>query len=620
MPPRDFKALPSEDAKYDGKEEPKAWIDDYLQRVIVMKGNKTAAMQCFQLYLRDSARAWLRGLPKESIKSWEGLVEAFVKNFQATYQRPVGIAEIRQCKQKSNEPVRSYIGRFTKLINAAEDISVDRAIDAFNDGLRREAHQEELGKLRPKTISELMDIAVRWADGEDHVRKGRTRSDDEDEDRRNDHSGRRDERRKKRRNRNYESGDGLELVAAGYADRRDDHRDDRRDDRRDYRRDDRQYRGNYQGGNQAWKPRTPRAPELPAHAQLDAPCYIHSYFDQKDQRRKSTHTLRECRQFIELQQIMREANIAPTTYPAVPGAVAPNAPPPPPGGPPQANMITPANGREQFPPARGQLNMIHKTARSKREQKKFTREVNLAETSMSNYTEYVDWSDQAISFSRADHPKAVPRPGHASLVVQANIGGFNMSKVFMDGGSALNLLFANSMAKMGISKDQLSESDCTFHGIVPTMPVVPLGKITLEVAFGDEYNFRLERLEFEVVDWESQYHAILGRPAYAKFMIVPHYTYLMMKMPGNAGYPITVYGSFSRSDNCDRDFNKISAKYTGLKEFIEVAKIVDHHTPPPDNRIEDASAATPAEPTKKLQIAPDDKEKTANVAADLSKA
>ena len=41
-----------------------------------------------------------------------------------------------------------------------------------------------------------------------------------------------------------------------------------------------------------------------------------------------------------------------------------------------------------------------------------------------------------------------------------------------------------------------------------------------------------ETVSFEVVDHTSAYHAILGRPALAKFMAVPHYAYLKMKLPG----------------------------------------------------------------------------------------
>jgi hypothetical protein len=55
----------------------------------------------------------------------------------------------------------------------------------------------------------------------------------------------------------------------------------------------------------------------------------------------------------------------------------------------------------------------------------------------------------------------------------------------------------------------------------------------LDVIFGTPVNFRKEKIEFEVVDWPSQYHAILGRPAFAQFMVVSHYTYLKLRKPAN---------------------------------------------------------------------------------------
>jgi hypothetical protein len=182
MPPKRFKPTPTDAAKYDGQQEPGSWTVDYLQTVILHKGNQIAAMQCLQLYLKDLARAWLRGQPKGSIKSWDDLVDAFVTNFQVTYKRPVGIEELRHCQQKPKESMRSYIGRFTKLLNAAKDVSVNRAIDAFSDGIRRETYIEELGCKKAETITKLMEIANSWADGEDNVRRPRPRSDDEDDD------------------------------------------------------------------------------------------------------------------------------------------------------------------------------------------------------------------------------------------------------------------------------------------------------------------------------------------------------------------------------------------------------------------------------------------------------
>src|SRR4051812_44871202 len=99
--------------------------------------------------------------------------------------------------------------------------------------------------------------------------------------------------------------------------------------------------------------------------------------------------------------------------------------------------------------------MINKAYPSKREMKKFTREVNLAEACMD--TEYVDWSEQPIYFSQDDHPPSFPRPGYAALVVDAQIGGFNMGKILMDGGSGLNLLFACTLKVMGIPPRSFGE-------------------------------------------------------------------------------------------------------------------------------------------------------------------
>ena len=44
-------------------------------------------------------------------------------------------------------------------------------------------------------------------------------------------------------------------------------------------------------------------------------------------------------------------------------------------------------------------------------------------------------------------------------------------------------------------------------------------------------NYRIEHINFYVADFNTTYHTILGRPALAKFMAVPHYAYLVLKMP-----------------------------------------------------------------------------------------
>ena len=127
----------------------------------------------------------------------------------------------------------------------------------------------------------------------------------------------------------------------------------------------------------------------------------------------------------------------------------------------------------------------------------------------------------------------------------------------MDGGSGINIIFTRTLDDMLIQDNALKPSGTTFHGIVPGKAVYPMGRISLEVVFRSATNFRKETLDFEVVDWKSQYHAIFGRPAFARFMAVPHYAYLKLKMPGPHGV-ITISGSFVRFDLCDKEFHKLA--------------------------------------------------------------
>jgi hypothetical protein len=117
--------------------------------------------------------------------------------------------------------------------------------------------------------------------------------------------------------------------------------------------------------------------------------------------------------------------------------------------------------------------------------------------------------------------------------------------------------------------DNLLPTKTSFHGIVPGKLMYPLGEIHLDVIFITPSNFRKERIKVEVVDWPSQYHAILGRPAFAQFIAVPHYAYLKLWMPANKG-PLTFSGSFTRSENYDKDFNSMSQTFRVHEELNHI--------------------------------------------------
>ena len=111
------------------------------------------------------------------------------------------------------------------------------------------------------------------------------------------------------------------------------------------------------------------------------------------------------------------------------------------------------------------------------------------------------------------------------------IRNVRFNKVLIDGGSALNILFAGALTEPGLIKDDLVPVDSPFWGTVPGRASQPLGQITLLVQFGTADHFRTEYMNFFVVDFDTAYHAILGRPALAKLMSVPHYVYMVLKIP-----------------------------------------------------------------------------------------
>jgi hypothetical protein len=163
---------------------------------------------------------------------------------------------------------------------------------------------------------------------------------------------------------------------------------------------------------------------------------------------------------------------------------------------------------------------------------------------------FLDWLEDAITFSLEDHPNRILNPGQYPLVVDPVIGNTRFSKVLMDGGSSLNILYAHTLLLLGIGLDQLQPSTSPFHGVALGKLVQPLRQIDLPVWFGMPDNFRKETLTFEVVGFRGAYHTILEQPRYAKFMAVPNYTYLKMKMPGPKGV-ITVGSSIEHAFDCD---------------------------------------------------------------------
>jgi hypothetical protein len=214
---------------------------------------------------------------------------------------------------------------------------------------------------------------------------------------------------------------------------------------------------------------------------------------------------------------------------------------------------------------------------------------------------FLDWSGDAITFSREDHPNRIPIPCQYPLAVDPVIDNARFSKVLMDGGSSLNILYVQTLRLLGIGLDQLWPSTTSFHGVAPGKRVQPLRQIDLPVWFGTPANFHKETLTFEVVGFKGAYHAILGRPCYAKFMAFPNYTYLKMKMSGLNGV-ITVGSTIEHAFDCDVECVE-HAEALALDEVLvaSMERLVNEDL---DSTTKHAGSSEAAERTKKVPLNP----------------
>jgi hypothetical protein len=114
--------------------------------------------------------------------------------------------------------------------------------------------------------------------------------------------------------------------------------------------------------------------------------------------------------------------------------------------------------------------------------------------------------------------------GVLPLVTAPTIANVRLHHVLIDGGAGLSVISYAVFKHLQIPESKLAPSR-PFSEVGPN-PIYPVGTISLPVTFGMEVNFRMENVQFEVVEVNHPFNAIIGRPAHYRFMAVTHYGYL----------------------------------------------------------------------------------------------
>jgi hypothetical protein len=193
-----------------------------------------------------------------------------------------------------------------------------------------------------------------------------------------------------------------------------------------------------------------------------------------------------------------------------------------------------------------------------------------------------------------------------------------LPKTLIDGGNSLNIIFTKMLCKIEFDFSKMPACDEPFYGVVPGKVAYPIGRVCLPVTFGTE-NFRTEYLTFEVADFDSSDHTIFGRPMLAKFMAIPHHTYVIMKMPTPNGI-LSVLGDIMVSYNCESatvELSKDSAIKAATTIMVAQAAKIDQTTLQVPEQKRTSTALDPSPAVKKVCLGLPDASEEVIIWADL---
>jgi hypothetical protein len=466
--------------------------------------------------------------------------------------------DLAMVKQEQCETLCNYIRRFFDKRATVVDVTDKEVIDLFQDGLYHRRTFEDFSHRRPKSIPHLKDMITSWADEED---KANAKYD-------------------AIRGKSKQSNSGGSSNKGNQGGRNNNY---------------------YSGPNRKCKPdNTVAAIQRPAKENSKkTPGGFKDLLKEKcSWHLDDNHTTEQC-------YLLRRA-LKSTPEPPHPHD--------------KKGKKKNDGGNNDFQEPDKTVNVLFGGLPSRREQKATRREVMSIEPAVPTP---LRWLEVPITFSRANQWTSFSEPGRFPLVLKPVVAGSRLNKVLIDGGSGLNVLFTKTLKKMKLDiTHMLTKSTSPFYGIVPGNATIPLGSVVLPVIFGESRdNYRTEYVKFEVADFETSYHAILSRPAIAKFMAVPHYTYLVLKMPSPAGV-LSLQGDLKISHDFDTEAVEIASTNqvpNAMMEVYAASKKLAPSEPDIPEKTDKANKPQPAEEVlvKTIDLGIGDSSKTTAIGAGL---
>ncbi|XP_073138648.1 uncharacterized protein [Henckelia pumila] len=137
--------------------------------------------------------------------------------------------------------------------------------------------------------------------------------------------------------------------------------------------------------------------------------------------------------------------------------------------------------------------------------------------------------DPVISFGPKDL-RDVLAPHNDALVVTVTIVNYDVTRIFVDSGSSVNILFKGTLDQINIEGCELESMSTPLYGFTGHA-IRPMGKIDLPMSMGSDPKRVKKMVRFTVVDAPSSYNGILGWPSMKDFKDIASTYHQKLKFP-----------------------------------------------------------------------------------------
>ncbi|XP_027181965.1 uncharacterized protein LOC113780356 [Coffea eugenioides] len=492
---------------YDATTDPEDHLFVFMTQMRLQTAADAVRCKTFPMFLEGRARQWFQGLPPRSISSFTQLARQFSAQFVSSRAYSKSTAHLMTIQQKAEESLREYMVRFNNESLQVQDRDDKVVMAAFINGLRKQKLYTELVERPPKTVREMLDRAHEKANAEE---ANRLKSAQEKL---------RDDKRRK----------GADQVRA----RPDPGR------RGAY---DRLPRSSPMGGDKSWTGLTaPRARVLAVMEQEGLSRPPRPLVGDKSRRdqglycayhRDVGHDTEDCRHLKkDIEKLIKRGHLGQFVREERADQQR---------GRPRSERPSYLRDRPQGPRGRtpeqeiqnlaGVINTIAggPAGGDSHAARRHNRPPPTGESSakrLKMYEEIIYGPEDAVPLASNNHE---------AIVIEVITCNFKVRKVYIDNGSAIDVLYYKTFKELQLEDRQLVPVRTPLIGFAGP-PVRPEGMITLQVTVGVAPRCRTIPVNFAVVKEPSSYNVILGRPTLNALRAVCSTLHLSMKFPTSAG-------------------------------------------------------------------------------------